>query len=387
MIQGQQRRLQVVQRRINRLDIVHDVTLRNEKILPSVIVKIFQTHPPPGISRRNGAYTRFAAAIREQAVTVIVVHGINLFCQVCHNDVGQSVVIVVAEVRAHSRERLSILGQRNARLVGNLRERAVAVIVKQKLLHAVVRHEYVGKSIAVIIVEGHPERPSLFGRDARTPAYIFKRPVPAITVQHIRYSGKLTRRAIRFPHAASAMRRVPLHVTSYKQIQMPVIVEIQPPCGGGPPACRHARLCCHIHKSAVAVIVVQNILAVARDVQIRVAVIVVIACGYAHAVIAFSRIREPRLFRHVRKTSIPVLPEQPVPIPGIASGKLFRRLHRIPQLTAIHQEHVKQPVIVIVKQRHTPAHRLDQMFLQRRRVLMDKRQSAILAHLKQRGSR
>src|SRR6266436_1169675 len=54
-IQRKQRQLLVVQRGVNLLDIIENVALRDEEILPAVIVEILQAHAPAGAARGQSA--------------------------------------------------------------------------------------------------------------------------------------------------------------------------------------------------------------------------------------------------------------------------------------------------------------------------------------------
>jgi hypothetical protein len=53
--------------------------------------------------------------------------------------------------------------------------------------------------------------------------------------------------------------------------------------------------------------VIENIFSVAGDVKIGIAVIVVVADGYAHAVVSVSSVRQAGLLGHVGETSVFVL--------------------------------------------------------------------------------
>src|SRR5580704_6510643 len=66
VIDRKQRQFQIMQRRIDVLHIVEHMALRNEEILPSVIVKIFQPNAPAGASTRQRTQASFEAAIAER---------------------------------------------------------------------------------------------------------------------------------------------------------------------------------------------------------------------------------------------------------------------------------------------------------------------------------
>src|ERR1700686_4304562 len=64
-------------------------------------------------------------------------------------DVGPAVVVVVGEVRTHSRETASVRIVGGASFERDLLERAVASIAKQLLRHRVVRHKDVWPAVAI----------------------------------------------------------------------------------------------------------------------------------------------------------------------------------------------------------------------------------------------
>ncbi len=79
-----------------------------------------------------------------------------------------AVVIEVAPVRSHARDRVSIIAQRHAGLQTDLPKRAVALVVKEKAAHGVIRDEDVGEAVAVHIGESHPHASCRFERRFRT---------------------------------------------------------------------------------------------------------------------------------------------------------------------------------------------------------------------------
>src|SRR5208282_1382151 len=65
-----------------------------------------------------------------------------------------------------------------------------------------------------------------------------------------------------------------------EEIEAAVVVIVEPNRAGGPAWRGYARLVCYVRKSAVAIVMVKNAAAVLRDVQIGIAVTIVIANGY-----------------------------------------------------------------------------------------------------------
>src|SRR5262249_2262820 len=68
-----------------------------------------------------------------------------------------------------------------------------------------------------------------------------------------------------------------------EEIELRVVVVIEPHGAGGPTRRRDARFLCYVSERAVAVVAIENILTVVRDVEIDVAVAIVGGSGDAHS--------------------------------------------------------------------------------------------------------
>src|SRR5260370_23839578 len=131
------------------------------------------------------------------------------------------------------------------------------------------------------------------------------------------------------------------------------------PGGTAPAPARHTRLGGDIGESSVAIVVIQDVFSVARDIQIRVAIIIVVADGHAHTIVSVTGIGQARLLGHIREGAIAILPEKPIPIPGIVTLEVVRRLHWTRKMSAIDEKDVEQSIIVIVKKRNSTGHGFD----------------------------
>src|ERR1700685_338107 len=145
-------------------------------------------------------------------------HCVSLARQSCDDTVGPAIVIVILKYHAHARKGPSIQIERCARFQPDLAECAVAVVVKQILLHAVVGYIDVRESIAIVVGEGHAQTMTFLGGDSRTLAHVFKSAVSAIVIENVGGPGKFSRRTISVivPAAVFAMPRVPIHVARDK---------------------------------------------------------------------------------------------------------------------------------------------------------------------------
>src|SRR6266404_3471459 len=125
IIQREQRQFLVSQRSVDLLDVVEYVALGDEKILPAVVVEIFQAHAPAGTARGKCAKTGLQALIGESPCAVVVIQAVEFARQNGHDYIG------------------------------------AAIVVEEILLHAVVRNKNIGEAVAIIIGERNAESSSL----------------------------------------------------------------------------------------------------------------------------------------------------------------------------------------------------------------------------------
>src|SRR5258705_5986373 len=108
MIQREERQFPVAQGSVNVLHIIEHVTLRDEQILPAVIVEIFHANAPAGTHRRQGAKSGLQTGVIEIAATLVVVEGVNFARQHRDENVRASIIIVVLKYSAHPRHPFAV---------------------------------------------------------------------------------------------------------------------------------------------------------------------------------------------------------------------------------------------------------------------------------------
>ncbi len=161
------------------------------------------------------------------------------------------------------------------------------------------------------------------------------------------------------------MPGVPFHITGHKKIEMAVVIEIEKTGGDGPSATRDSRFGGDIREGSIAVVVIQDVLSVARDEEIGIAIIVVVADRDAHAVVASARARQACGFRRVREAAIFILAIKAIPVARVGTIKFLWKQHRAGHAPAIYQKNVEQAVVVVVEQGHATRHGFDEVFLRR----------------------
>src|SRR5713226_1149650 len=191
------------------------MALSDEQVLPAVVVEVFQADTPAGTAGGECTEAGFKASIGERAIAIIVVEAVDFAGQLGNDDVGLAVVVVILKDSAHAGKWLAVGGERGAGFESALGERSVAVVVEEKLLHAVVGDEDVREAVVVVVGEGHGQGAALLGRNAGLLADIFKRAISAIAIKKVCRGGKFARRAIGLPSptAGLAVLGVPFHVT------------------------------------------------------------------------------------------------------------------------------------------------------------------------------
>ena len=215
--------------------------------------------------------------------------------------------------------------------------------MKEKLLHSVVSDVDVGETIVVAIRERHPQSSSFFRRDPGALADILECAVAAVAIKNVGCSRELFRRTVGMPLAAAALAvfRIPFHVAGDKQIQLAVVVIIKETRRNRPASSTDTRLRGHVSKAAIPVVMVKNVLSIAGDVEVGIAIIIVVADRDSHAVVAVAGFRQASLLGYVSEATVAVLPVEPVPVAWIVPLEVLGRLHRIAQLAAIHQKNVE----------------------------------------------
>ena len=141
--------------------------------------------------------------------------------------------------------------------------------------------------------------------------------------------------------AKDIMGGVPIEIPGDKEIQLAVVIVIEESRGRGPAAGCDACMRSYIRKCAVAVVVVQDVAAVAGDIEIGKAVVVVIAGGHAHPVVGFAGPRKPRLGSDVGEGAIPILAIEAIPVSGIAARELRRQPCRVIQAATGYEKNVQ----------------------------------------------
>src|ERR1700722_667780 len=166
--------------------------------------------------------------------------------------------------------------------------------------------------------------------------------------------------------------RLPVAVVRDQQIEVPIVVVVDPAAGYGPRRTiegtwtSQTRLLSNVAKCSVTVVVVEKITVHTGDKNVFVAVVVVVAYGGAHAV---ASSREPSLGGYIGETSIAIIAVEAI---GICCTFLLQRR----QGGAIGAKEIRPAVAVKIDDREAAWKGLDLVFAPGRPVTNDKVESS-----------
>jgi len=162
--------------------------------------------------------------------------------------------------------------------------------VIEEVGHFVVGHENVHPAVVVVVGDSHTHPFSEGLVEAGLFRDVGESAVPVVSEQDVGQGFENVGGAVSavsgLVHSAvviAVLLERPLEVMGYKEIQLPVVVRIEPAGTGLERMARHRNtgFRSHVREGAVAVVVVQDAVAVAGYVDIREAVVVVVAGGHA----------------------------------------------------------------------------------------------------------
>src|SRR3984957_864010 len=307
-------------------------------------------------------------------MSVIVKQNVRLVGQLRDKKIRKAVVIVVLESDAHARGHFAGVVQGRAGVKRDFSECAISVVVKKELLGRVVGYKNIHKAVTIIVGKGDSQSMPFFCGDSGSPAYILKRPVPAVVVKNVRCRAEFAWRAIHRllePATSLARFRSPIEIAGHKEVQLSIVVVVKESCRHRPSARRSARFCRNIREGAVTIIVVEDVLPEVRYVNIRKAVVVVVPDSNSHSVIGISRVLQTGLHGDVSERAVFVLTVKTVPVCRVVPFEMSRAAKRVRHAACIHQKNIEQAVIVVIEKGHAAGHGLNQVLARRWRIAQD----------------
>src|SRR5260221_257785 len=128
--------------------------MRNEEILPAIIIVVEQVRAPAGKGDSRGAQTRLIRDIAKGAIAIVVKKEIALVGKIGNDNIRAAVIVEIAEVRAHACKRFAVLVIADACQLRYFGERPVSVVVVERVA-AVAGHVNILEAVIVIIAYGY----------------------------------------------------------------------------------------------------------------------------------------------------------------------------------------------------------------------------------------
>ena len=198
--------------------------------------------------------------------------------------IQHSAALKVRKDRTHRRCGFAILPKGRACLVANFLERPVMLVVKQEVFRAVVGHVDVVPAVVVEVCRRHSHGAAHISGDAGLFADIGEGAVTVVVVELVGLALVIQRSRIVVRRVVGAVFGIELDVAAHEEIDAAVLVVVEPRGTDGPAVHLDAGLRGRVGEVAVAVVVIENGLAVAGDQQIDEAVIVVVRRRHRHSV-------------------------------------------------------------------------------------------------------
>ena len=335
--------LGVTKAELDLLHVVEHVSVDHQQILIPVVVKIQE----PGAESQQklipSGHSGGGPLIGEQPVLVVAVESVGLHIVIGHDDIHQAVPVVVGRVGAHSRFGIGFFVIAGAGKQGHVFESTLAVVLIVEIPYRVVGDVEVHPAVIVEIGRHHPQALALriedAGRGGHVPeaaaAQVLVEPVgDAVVVARITVGSDVLQLAVGTGFEAG------LQVVGHVEIQVTVIVHVEKGGAGAPVGTTDAGFGRNVAEGSVPVVAKERIGSEVGDVDVPVAVVVVIAHGNPHAVGTVSL--QPRLGGHLLEPAVgQVAIERVANRPGGAG---------VGRKASVDQQNIQPPVVVVVEQ-------------------------------------
>src|SRR5580704_4100396 len=167
------------------LDVIHHVGAGDEEVLPAIVVEVVGAVAPAGHAIGESAEAAGDVRIDEGAAALVDVEREAFMLNGGVPDVGQAVVVDVAEISAHAGESVAVGRVGNTSRDGNLLELFTANVVEKEVGHGVVGDEGGEKATAIDVGEGHCHPFAVEGVDAGFVRDISERAVAVVAIERV----------------------------------------------------------------------------------------------------------------------------------------------------------------------------------------------------------
>src|SRR5579884_1224257 len=270
-------------------DIVLDMPVGYEEILPPSVVYIEEERAEGKIVQARRSHATGDRILPIERRTHLIVERGLLPRKVSDDHAALAVIVHVIDVDAHARVRLSLLVGGDSHLHAYLLEAVMAEVMEEEAWHAVVGHVDVGPSVVVVVPDGYAERLARH-RNACALADVGEGSIVIVMIEHAVRGLERGRNGIgALAHLIIrniVLERVIGDVVADKEVEVTIIVYVDPGAARAPhPVVGDPGPLRDVGKAAMAIIVKEMARSQgAGDVDIVIAVVIVVPDGHAHGV-------------------------------------------------------------------------------------------------------
>ncbi len=259
----------------------------------------------------NVASSKFAAAL-------IVVERRRVAGEICFNQIEIAIQIIIRCRDPHAGLRLSIRAQSASCFDCDVLKFPVLLVLVERAGGGIVGDINIGPAIVVEICSQHSEAVGAAGAEnSRRVGNVGERAIAVVVIQNVfaalqsrrsaRHHYALVKARARFRHGRS--RQIEIDVVGDEQIEFAVaiVVDERAACVPARAFARHSCLLADVGEGTVTIVVVQNILAEVGNEQIVPSVVVVVADAHA---LPPAGMRDSGLRSHVGESSVAIVAEE-----------------------------------------------------------------------------
>ena len=235
------------------------------------MVEILECRAETEKKERGIPHPRAESGFGKRSIAVVPVQRVGLQGEIRHVNIGGPIPVVVSEINSHARTGNAILAIGHARQQCLVRKRAVTVIPVQEVRRQIVCDKYIRPPVAIVVAAHDPESFSLRVGDTRLRGNIGKGPVAVVVIQQVGHALVDIRSAVGLdavPGASPVGVEVEFDVHADVQVQVavPVVVE-EYRAGRKQGTARHRQPCLssHVVKNPDALVTIEDVRSVIRN--------------------------------------------------------------------------------------------------------------------------
>src|SRR5260370_26386020 len=267
-------------------------------------------------------------------------------------------IVQVAKVHSHARQRKTILRVGDACFDSDLSEPLPFDILEQEIPRLIIRDKDIHETVVIKVGDRDTHAlPNELG-DASLPRHVSESAVTIIVIEKV-WQTRVKRRRAREPFSVIPTdfrsHKRPIQIICDKKIKQSVIVVVEPSCTDRPKFLSvtvnagYAGLFSDVSECTVAVVVIEDIAIYPGQVEVGPAVIVEVGRSDSHAI---SLSLQASTVRYIRKRAVSIVPVKPVVESGIV-------LFQARNLSAVREENVQESIVVEIEESNSAESRVD----------------------------